>query len=128
MSYWHTTRKNIVRTSKRCFVCLKGSHFAKDCSSKIKCFKCSNQHHVALYDSEESGHSNNSSSVTNIARVNDNTNILLQTAKVKVKNCENSYLNSARVSFGNCSQSLFITPQFSNRLKLKTVGTRKISI
>ena len=47
---------------------------------------------------EESGHSN-SSSVTNIAGVNGNTNILLQTAKVKVKNCENSYVNSTRVLF-----------------------------
>ena len=82
------TRKNIVRTSKRCFVCLKCSHLAKDCSSKIKCFKCSKRHHIALCDSEESGHSSNSSSVTNIAGVDDNTNILLQTAKIKVKNCE----------------------------------------
>ena len=80
------TRKNIVRTSKRCFVCLKGSYLTKDCSLKIKCFKCSKRHHVALCDSKESSHSSNSSSVTNIAGVDDNTNILLQTTQVKVKN------------------------------------------
>ena len=97
------TRKNIVRTSKRCFVCLKGSHLAKDCSSKIKCFKCSKRCHVLLCDIEENGYSN-SSSVTNIAGVDDNTNILLQTAKVKVKNCENSYVNSAQILFTSCSQ------------------------
>ena len=117
------TRKNIVRTSKRCFKCLKGSHPAKVCSSKIKYFKCS-KHHTALCDSEESGHSSNSSSVTNIAGVDDNTNILFQTAKVKVKNCENSYVNSARVLlFDSCSQLSYITPQLCNHLKLKTVGT-----
>ena len=54
-----------MRTSKRCFVCLKGSHLAKDCSPKIKC------------DLEETGHSSNTSSVTNIAGVDDNTNNLL---------------------------------------------------
>ena len=80
------TRKNVVRTSKRCFVCLKVSHLAKDCSSKIKCFKCSKQHHAALCDLEESSHS------------------------------------------GKCSQLSYITQQLRNRLKLKTVSTRKISI
>ena len=44
------TRKNIVRTSKRYFVCLKVSHFAKNCSTRIKCFECSKRHHVALCD------------------------------------------------------------------------------
>ena len=121
-------RKNIVRTSKRCFVCLKGSHLAKGYSLKIKCFKCSKRHHIALCDSEESGHGSNSSSATNIAGVDDNANTLLQTAKVKVKKCENSYVNSARVLFDSCSQLSYITPQLRNRLKLKSVGTRKISI
>ena len=122
------TRKNIVQTSKRCFVCLKSPHLGKGCFSKIKRFKCSKQHHVALYDSEESGHISNSSNVTNIAGMDENTNILLQTAKVKVKNCENGYVNLARVLFDSCSQLSCITPQLRNRLKLKTVGTRKISI
>ena len=63
------TRQNIVQTSKRCFVCLKDSHLVKDCSSKIKCFKCSKRHHVAFCDSEESSHSSNSSTVANIAGV-----------------------------------------------------------
>ena len=122
------TRKNIVRTSKRCFVCLKGSHLAKDCSSKIKCFKCSKRHRITLCDSEGSGHSSNSFCVMNIAGVNDNTNILLQIAKVKVQSCENSCVNSARVLVDSCSQSSYITPPLRNRLKLKIVSTRKISI
>ena len=109
-------------------MCLKGCHLAKDCCSKIKCFKCSKRHHVALCHSEESGHSSSSSSVTNIAGVGGNRNILLQTAKVKVKNCENSYINSARVLLDSCSQLPYITLQLRNRLKLKTIGTRKISI
>ena len=45
-----------------------------------------------------------------------------------MKNCENSYVNSARVLFDSCSQLSYITPQLRNRLKLKTVDTRKILI
>ena len=59
--------------------------------------------------SEESGHSNNTSSVTNIAGGDDNTDILLQTAKVKVKNYETSYVNLARVLFNSCSQLSYTT-------------------
>ena len=92
-------------------MCLKVSHLAKDLSLKIKCFKCSKRHHIALCHSEESGHSSNSSSVTNMAGVDDNTKILLQIAKVKVKNCENSFVNSARVLFDSCSQLSYVTPQ-----------------
>ena len=57
-----------------------------------------------------------------------NCDDLLQTEKVKVKNCENSYVNSTRFLFGSCSQLSYITPQLRNRLKLKTVGTQKTSI
>ena len=105
-------------------MCLKGSHFTKDWSSKIKYFKNSKRHH----DPKESGHGINSSSVTNIDGVDDNTNILLQTAKVKVKNCENNYVNSVQVLFGSCSQLPYITLQLRNRLILKIVGTRKTQI
>ena len=41
---------------------------------------------------------------------------------------ENSYLNSARVLFDTWSQLSYTTSQLRNRLNLKTVGTRKISI
>ena len=53
-------------------MCLKGSHLAKDCSLKIKCFKCSKWHHIALCDLEESSHSSSSFSVSNITWVDDN--------------------------------------------------------
>ena len=64
----------------------------------------------------------------NIAGVDDDTNIPFQTAKVEVKNCENSYINSIRVLLDSCSQLSYIIPQLLYRLKLKTVGTRKILI
>lgn len=98
------TRK-IVQTSKQCFVCLAGSHLIKDFSLKIKSFKCSKRHQIALCDFEENCRSsNNSSSVTNVAGVDDNTVIFFQTDKVKAKTFENSHATSAGVFFDNCSQ------------------------
>ena len=46
----------------------------------------------------------------------------------KVKSYENSYVNLARVLFDRCFQLFYITSQLRNRLKLKTVRSRKISI
>ena len=48
--------------------------------------------------------SSHSFSVTNTAWVDDNTNILLQTVRVIVKNCKSSYENSVQVLFDSCSQ------------------------
>ena len=94
-----------MQISKQSFVCLAVSHLVKDCSLKIKCFKCSKWHHVALCDSEEKYHSsNNSSIVTNIAGVDGNTKIFFQNAKVKAKNCKNSHANSVGVLFESFSQ------------------------
>ena len=107
-------KTEITARGKTIFV-RSNSHVVKDCCLKIKYFKCSKRHHVALCDLKESGHSSNSSSVANIYGVDCNTNIVLQTAKVKMNNCENSYVNLARVLFDRCSQLSYITPQLRNR-------------
>ena len=92
-----------------CFVksCTKAR--TVDCSSKIKDFRCSKQHHVVFCDLKENSHDSNSSNVTNIIRVDDGTNTLLQTAKVKVKNCKNSSVNLSQV----ISQLLSVVSYFT---------------
>ena len=60
--------------------------------------------------------------------MDENTNILIQITKFKVKKNDNSYVNSTRVLFDSCSQLFYITPQLCNRLKLKTVVTQKSSV
>ena len=41
-------RKQILKTSGRCFNCLKKNHLARNCASNGHCFKCSGKHHVSL--------------------------------------------------------------------------------
>nr|XP_047140922.1 uncharacterized protein LOC124815987 [Hydra vulgaris] len=41
-------RKRIVSEKHLCFKCLGSGHTSKNCTSRIKRFKCGNQHHIAL--------------------------------------------------------------------------------
>ena len=45
------TRKNIIK-KWCCFICLKDGH-SKNCTNKIKWYKCSKRHHIALCDIEQ---------------------------------------------------------------------------
>ena len=45
-------RKKCLKKQGRCLICLKKSHLARDCRSKISCFKCSGRHHVSLCEIE----------------------------------------------------------------------------
>ena len=41
-------RKNILKTEKRCFKCLKQVHLVSNCRSNFKCSKCDGSHHIAV--------------------------------------------------------------------------------
>jgi len=41
-------RKQILRTSGRCFICLKKFHVSEDCHSSIRCRKCGGRHHTSI--------------------------------------------------------------------------------
>ena len=41
-------RRNLLRKSGRCFLCLRKNHLARDCTSPNKCLNCSQVHHVSI--------------------------------------------------------------------------------
>ena len=41
-------RKQILRKSGRCFVCLRRGHISRGCRSRSKCSKCNARHHVSI--------------------------------------------------------------------------------
>ena len=47
-------RKSILRRQGRCFVCLKGGHISKDCTTNISCHICKQRHHASICDNLES--------------------------------------------------------------------------
>ena len=46
------TRKNIIK-KRCCFIFLKDGHSSKNCTNKIKWYKRSKRHHIALCDIEQ---------------------------------------------------------------------------
>lgn len=64
---------------KLCFLCLKPSHVAKECKSKISTFICKNRHSAALCSN---GKKEENSSLTSVANFQGSSSVLLQTAKV----------------------------------------------
>ena len=45
-----TTRKQILKTSGRCFNCLRRNHVSRDCKSPSRCLKCKEKHHTSICD------------------------------------------------------------------------------
>ena len=41
-------RKQILRTSERCFVCLRRNHLSRNCRSTGRCAKCRGRHHTSI--------------------------------------------------------------------------------
>ena len=41
-------RKRILKTSGRCYVCLRKYHMSRDCRSNSRCTKCNGRHHVSI--------------------------------------------------------------------------------
>ena len=46
-------RKQAIKRSGRCFICLKKGHISRECRSRMKCSKCNGKHHTAICSRSE---------------------------------------------------------------------------
>lgn len=51
-----SSKKRMPKKQSCCFVCLKGSHLARDCPCNMSCLKCSGKHHVGLCERSPQEH------------------------------------------------------------------------
>ena len=51
-----SARKAIIRRCRRCFICLKMNHTAKDCTSTALCPVCNGRHHEAVCNQAQAQH------------------------------------------------------------------------
>ena len=42
------SRKQILRKTGRCFVCLRKNHMSRECRSNVKCSNCEGRHHTSI--------------------------------------------------------------------------------
>ena len=97
-------RKQILRTGGRCFVCLRRNHLSRNCRSSGRCNTCHRRHHTSICSVSSNGDTPPMTSpmrppgssarpstvtphvpTTSSMYVNSHTPVLLQTAKVTVR-------------------------------------------
>ena len=138
-------RKELLRKSGRCFVCLKRHHLSRDCRSNFNCKRCRGRHHVSICvrttnksggnppttqgGSKKSQGGDNSAVPTTTCYVGSQTPILLQTARLQLvnPNGENPK-TSARAILDSGSQRTYVTSHIRERLKLPAIATETIQI
>ena len=120
------TRKNIK--DKKCrLACLKGIHISKNCTNKIQCYKCSKRHNIALCDFEQNKNNKVPSQINDSNETSYNfISLILQTAIATVGN--DSFQYHATISFNNGSQSSYTTSTLCEKLNLKSIASRDITI
>ena len=89
------SRKAILKSKGKCFVCLRSCHKASECKSTNKCYKCASRHHVSICDfhflrEKKTDEGKEDPNHTTMLALNKEDRVLLQTATAVVFNRENS--------------------------------------
>ena len=143
-------RKRVLRTTGRCFICLKRHHISRNCRSSVRCNNCRGRHHTSICTSSSSrteptnpannvpagSHSATNAASVNVAtstslQVNCQTPILLQTARAIV--CDASQEEPApklevRAILDLGSQRSYVTTRVREALKLRKVRSESMII
>ena len=135
-------KERMPKKARLLFVCLKRSHLARDCPSKMACLKCSGRHHVSLCEMDrepqrqpESMVSQNNGKTTNTRPyqqpsqvsqtrafyVGSHDSILLQTAQAFIGNGNASIFDSG-------SQKSYITQRTRDQLNPQTISKESLLI
>ena len=140
-------RRNLLKRQGRCFVCLRRSHIARDCSPNKTCRICSGRHHMSICErascdrvtSENTSQRNNvvwaneadrrESKSSTTVYVDSNTSILLQTAIASVSRIHQQHpVVKMRILFDSGSQRSYISERAKRKLGLLSKRKEKLLI
>jgi hypothetical protein len=128
-------RKEILRKTGRCFVCLRRNHTSRNCRSRVRCTNCNGRHHttICLRSNDQASSVTSvpsSHEETNAMYINSDTPILLQTAKLNLINPEEASHPpiTVRAVLDRGSQRTYITQRTRERLRLLTKSTEFLRI
>jgi len=146
------SRKDILRRSARCFVCLEKGHRFVDCSVEYECRICKQRHNVSICEKRfEQRRMNNERHVERgkqtgerfVAKDNgkgeseskevhanvsmNSSRILLQTATAEISNDRAEHTFS-RILFDCGSQRSYVKEELAFRLNLKVIRKEKVVI
>ena len=150
-----SSRRQILRSSGRCFNCVRRGHLARECKSPNRCRKCKKKHHSsvceALFPNQppSSGSQPSSTQSTDIATsslnpealpydgtptasnvCSDNRRtVLLQTAHAHVCNpLDPSHTREVRILLDNGNQRSYVTTKVVQQLALEPSGEHELAI
>ena len=133
-------RKTILVDKKRCFICTKGGHAARNCKAKRMCIKCQGRHHTSICEGTTSagdGNQNESKDGTtmiadsNVASAEPKTKkevgpvhntVLLQTALVTVSNPKTGKSMECRAILDNASNKTYSSQKIQDALGVTACG------
>lgn len=123
------TRKAIVKSKFRCYICLSKDHISKDCEAKYVCNKCQGRHHISICQ-EEKGvvKDKGQKRETQNNHVNVSGSILLQTAVTKVLSTSGKKFSHARILFDSGSQRSYVTDKIRKKLNAQTIRSERVVI
>ena len=149
-------RKQILRRTGRCFVCLRKHHTSQECRSTLKCTRCNGRHHVSICVAAQGQASSVATTNTNnddrqrqateqqqpLSTTNQNTPtttalqctnakvpVLLQTARARVfKVGSPKATREVRIIFDSGSQRSYITSNVKKLLNLDSKFTETMLI
>eukprot|EP00794_Sanderia_malayensis_P006304 gene6304-biopygen5218 len=122
-----TKRKELLKNTRRCFLCMKIGHMAKRCQSTIKCRDCGRRHNTAICEGEkhEEVKAKEEESTSTMAS-KGREGVLLQTAQAIVYGNDKTKKTKINILFDGGSQRSYITEELRKKLGLK--GEKKETV
>ena len=137
-------RRHALKTSGRCFNCLRRGHVSRTCRSSSRCQKCRARHHTSICDADKTGPRPPSLADSNLSPTappfkpdhtttticsSDTQAILLQTARVSIHNpnLPDTPLE-VRLLLDGGSQKSYLSERARDLLNLKSYGEQSLSI
>ena len=136
-------RKEILRNSGCCFICIRKNHLSRNCRSRSRCSKCQGRHHSSICDPSETAtrlvdtknqkrestvDENRETSSFNVCVGTKNT-VLLQTAKGAIYNPDNSYhKRTVGIILDEGSQGSYITERHRDAMILPVSHSESLTI
>ena len=140
------SRRETLRKTGRCYICLGRGHVSRTCRSRIKCLSCRGRHHVAICPGRlrprpEPGSGSETTPTLNPEAPSYNPpssstlcthsdkHVLLQTAQVTAFNPDNpSKRRRVRIVMDTGSQQSYVVDRVRNQLALTAAGEKCMTI
>ena len=138
-----SARREVLKTSGRCYNCLRRGHRAGQCRSQSRCQHCKRKHHSSICELKESRGRDTPVAPTrdlnpeappfemtnNSMCVSGKKTVLLQTALTRVHNPSEPFtVVKLRALLDGGSQRSYITRRGQELLKLRPEGEQKLAI